>query len=49
MAKAIKLGSRFAETSSKSGEKVDALFEEIARTILERKRSSMIEKISSVG
>lgn len=54
MAKAIKLGSRFVETSSKSGEKVDALFEEIARAVLDRKKnqkteSSVSRSVSSPG
>ena len=43
MAKAIKLGSRFVETSSKSGEKVDALFEEISRAVLDRKKNQKTE------
>jgi len=49
MAKAIKLGSRFAETSSKSGEKVDALFEEIARAVLDRKKNSKNPRLTSVS
>lgn len=49
MAKAIKLGARFMETSSKSGEKVDALFEEVASTVLDRKRQTVGQGVSSVG
>ena len=38
--KAIQLGCRWAETSSKSGDQVDTLFEDIARTVLHNKNQA---------
>jgi len=36
--KAIKLGARWAETSSKTGQNVDMLFQEVAKAVLERRK-----------
>ena len=47
--KAIKLGCKWLETSSKSGDQVDTLFEDIARSVLHNKKNSLNDRLTSVG
>ena len=46
--KAIQLGCKWVETSSKSGDQVDSLFEDIARTVLHNRKNSLTDRITSV-
>ena len=43
---AIKMGSRWIETSSKTGSGVLSLFEEVTRNILNRKKSRDLSAVS---
>ena len=44
--KAIKIGARWAETSSKNGDNVESLFTELARSVLERKKVAFRREVS---
>ena len=47
--KAIQLGCKWVETSSKSGHQVDSLFEDLARSVLHNKKLSITDRTTSVG